>query len=202
MSGDPDLTGMVYGFLTVVEKATPPFWIVECSCGIRKSVRAGNLKNGGTLSCGCWRKDRLLKHGCRVDVKKTPPEYNSWVLMRDRCNNPNNKTYSYYGGRGIKVCKRWNNYGVFLSDMGPQPKGFSLDRINPDLGYKPSNCRWASKTRQSRNRRDSIMLTYKGVTKQLNDWAEHLGMPYTTLKYRYYAGKPTEEILRKGAKYA
>lgn len=98
---------------------------------------------------------------------KGTTEYEIWVGMRQRCNNPNDNAYMNYGGRGITVCPRWGLFMNFYEDMGPRPKGMSLDRIDPDGGYAPDNCRWASATVQSHNKRRSGRNSsgYRGVCK-------------------------------------
>lgn len=90
-------------------------------------------------------------HGFR---KVRTPEYNSWMMMRARCNTPSAAGYAYYGGRGISVCARWDSFTAFLEDMGPKPgPSYTLDRKDPDGDYTPENCRWATKKEQHDNRR-------------------------------------------------
>ena len=97
-----------------------------------------------------------IKHGHRKLVtSETTPEYRTWLNMGNRCRNPKNDHYKYYGGRGIVVCERWKNFENFLADMGPKPNGLTLDRIDNDGNYEPQNCRWATHTEQRHNRRDS-----------------------------------------------
>jgi hypothetical protein len=98
---------------------------------------------------------------CWAEISN-PREYNSWKEMRKRCTNKNRKEYRDYGARGIKVCARWNDFRTFLSDMGPRPKGTTLDRINNDGDYEPGNCRWATYLEQNRNRRASATQTHCG----------------------------------------
>jgi hypothetical protein len=90
------------------------------------------------------------------ELRCKKPLYDTWQGMKKRCNNPNNDNYKYYGGRGIKVCERWlNSYENFALDMGERPKGHTLDRINNDGNYEPSNCKWSSLSEQNSNRRNS-----------------------------------------------
>lgn len=109
--------------------------------------------------------------------------------MKTRCNNPNATQYRYYGGRGIKVCERWDSYANFLADMGHAPRDKTLDRINNDGNYEPKNCRWATHQEQRRNRRGVILVTHGGHTKTLTEWAATLGMPFGTLYRRVVISK-------------
>lgn len=96
------------------------------------------------------------RNGATIDGKKQTAEYRTWVKMRSRCNDPNDKAYHRYGGRGIKVCDRWSKFVNFISDMGERPDGHSIERINNDQGYSPENCKWATHIEQSRNKRTSV----------------------------------------------
>lgn len=112
-------------------------------------------------SCGCMRAKALklsnTKHGFCGKGNIHPTEYTSWREMKTRCYNKNNKSYKNYGARGIKVCDGWlNSFENFYIDMGPKPKGYSLDRINNDGDYEPSNCRWATALQQANNRRPKV----------------------------------------------
>ena len=169
-----DLTDQKFGRLTAKEpvgkaKDGSLRWRCECECGNETIVTSCDLRKRGTKpqhrpirSCGCLAREqsasRLLKHGatnCR-DARTWAREYVTWADMKARCNNPNTHNYYLYGGRGIKVCVRWQkDYTAFLSDMGPKPTPkHTIDRINPDGDYEPGNCRWATASEQQRNRRD------------------------------------------------
>lgn len=149
--------GDKFNYLTAIKfhsknTAGKQFWFFRCSCGIRKIVCVNNVKNGTTKSCGCLQRKIATKHG--MANTKT---YNNWHGMKTRCYNKNEKNYKYWGGRGIKVCKRWMKFENFLEDMGECPKGKSLDRKNNDKGYCKENCRWATPKQQANNRRDNII---------------------------------------------
>lgn len=131
--------------------------LCHCDCGTERIVAASALKNGHSQSCGCLNKEVVtalkLKHG-DVLHNKSSPEHRAWVAMRHRCNNANNVDFHRYGGRGIGVCERWNDYINFLADMGRRPSSIhSIDRWpNNDGNYEPSNCRWATPKEQASNR--------------------------------------------------
>jgi len=105
------------------------------------------------------------------------PLYATYHMMRQRCHNPNATDYQNYGGRGIFVCDRWlNSFECFVKDVGKRPKGYTLERVNNSLGYSPSNVIWASPTRQSENKRNTVRLVYAGVTRTVKEWAELTGI--------------------------
>ena len=127
----------------------------ECECGNKKEVRKCDITSKRTLSCGCYSRENAsvvnTKHGFSNSSNKT---YQAWISMKGRCNTETNNKYEYYGARGIKVCEEWYDFSIFLRDMGEAPTNkHSLDRINVDGNYEPSNCRWAVHTRQVVNRR-------------------------------------------------
>lgn len=121
------------------------------------------------------------------------PSYSSWMAMKRRCENEKNSDYPYYGGRGIKVCERWQSFDSFLTDMGERPAGMTIDRIDTKGDYEPCNCRWATRKEQSRNKRNNVVLTFHGETKTLPEWADHLKISIKTLRSRLFESKWTVE---------
>lgn len=163
-----DITGNKYGMLTALYPShvtgdTKPksFWVFRCKCGTEKIIRKDGVIGGSVISCGCYNKKQnayKIKHGHTINHNREKPsrEYVSWAAMKRRCTNPSAHNYHLYGGRGIKICKRWlNSFENFLQDMGKRPKNKTLDRINVNADYKPSNCRWATYKQQANNRRNS-----------------------------------------------
>lgn len=122
--------------------------------------------------------------------------YARWKSMRQRCTDPRASNYKHYGGRGIKVCDRWQDFAAFLADMGECPgPGMTLDRIKNDVGYEPGNCKWATQAEQNGNRSRNVPLTYNGVTRNVADWATALGMAPNTLNMRMRLGWTVERAL-------
>lgn len=131
--------------------------VVHCECGSNKVINKSDLFSGKTLSCGCLRTEKLVQRSIRhghARRNKQSPTYLSWFAMIQRCTNKHAENFSYYGGRGITVCKRWLlSFEEFLKDMGQRPQGYTLDRINVNGNYCLSNCRWATVSEQLLNRR-------------------------------------------------
>lgn len=143
-----DLTGKVFNRWTVLGKNKSLYWDCICICGNKRAVFQSSLLSGKSQSCGC------LGGGRKKLPFRDSPEYMVWSNMKRRCNDPNNAGYVYYGARGIKVCDRWLVFENFIADMGlrTSPK-HSLDRVDNDGNYEPSNCRWATAKEQVANRR-------------------------------------------------
>lgn len=156
-----------------------------CDCGKAVVVINSCLREGYTKSCGCYKRDVSVTHG----LSKTP-EYWMWVSMRDRCNRLKSKSYHNYGGRGIKVCNRWDrSVKNFLADVGQRPSlKHTLDRINNDGDYEPKNVRWATWGEQSRNTRRNRRLVVNGVTKTMMDWSISAGLKFKTIQSRLRLG--------------
>lgn len=179
MNCKPQVGGS-YGRL-VVRAIEGKFATCVCECGQPGFVcRVANLKNGTTKSCGCLRREvgaRTRTHG-----QTKTALYKTWQEMLSRCGNPDNKSYTDYGGRGISVCDRWAaSFLNFAQDMGARPgPAFTIDRKDNNGNYEPGNCRWATKVEQTRNRRNAVTVTLQGTTKPLKVWCEELGINYFT----------------------
>lgn len=161
-----DVTGNKFGRLTVIgrsERKSPAgaLWRCVCECGGETVTTSLKLRSGHTTSCGCRKVEACSRMNRKHGMANRTPTYRSWKEMRQRCLNPNSDKAKWYGARGIRVCERWNSYENFLADMGERPAGKTLDRIDPDKGYAPDNCRWATPKEQAETNRG---LFRKGLT--------------------------------------
>lgn len=186
----PDLIGQTFGRLTVFGRAprrkNHAYWLCRCACGREKEVYGSDLRHGKTKSCGCLAR----KHG-----ESKSPTYLSWVGMRRRCIREDRPHWGDYGGRGIRICDRWESYENFVADMGERPAGCTLDRIDNDGDYEPSNCRWATPSEQSRNRRSNRPITVDGETRTIVEWSELSGVHRSTIWRRLKRGWAPREAV-------
>lgn len=196
-----DLTGQKFGALTALRlgpKLKPTagaWWLCECACGTKKSIRSTDLVWGKIRSCGClW--STLKSEASKRHGMKGTRTYSTWQAMKTRCNNPNSSSYARYGGRGIKVCESWALFENFLNDMGECPDGMSLDRIDVNGNYEPGNCRWADRVVQANNTRKNVYVEYQGERLTRTQWERKLGLGNTTLRGRLRSGMALEEALK------
>lgn len=184
-----NLSGLVFGRLTVIDFRERinrrTLWNCVCACGNECVISTNHLRQGLTKSCGCLAIERVTKHGLRRSK-----EYKAWVNAKNRCTNPNVHNFARYGGRGITMCAEWvSSFTAFYRDMGPCPRGMTLDRKDNDSGYNKENCRWVSTTEQARNRSITVLVTHNNETRPLAEWSELLGIPYGILKHRHRNGR-------------
>lgn len=213
MSKALDLTGNKYGLLTVLKRVENSpnghsNWLCLCECGNYTTVNSGHLREKrGTKSCGCLSKkagERSYKHG-----ETNNRLYRVWSGMRKRCLSPQSEPYKDYGGRGIRICKEWDgdngyvNFREWAYANGYDenaPRGeCTLDRIDVNGHYEPSNCRWVNMKVQSRNRRNTCFINYKGEKIALTELCERLNTNYDVVyKKINLNGKSIEEALEYG----
>ncbi len=205
MAKRADLKGKTFNYLKVIcyhqtlrnrHDIKNAIWKCKCKCGNITLVSSTNIQRGKIKSCGCLQKESVGKIN-RTHGRSRTPEYRIWTRIKSRCYNPNTTDYKYYGGRGIKMCDKWvHSFEKFFLDMGKRPSLLhTIDRIENNVNYTPKNCRWATRETQTRNRTNTKTLTYKGQTKPMAEWAEIIGMPYTTIQSRVARGWPVFKII-------
>jgi hypothetical protein len=172
-----------------------------CQCGKKVKIPTHALISGKTKSCGCFRDDstaaRCFKHGFSSLRGGKAPEYLIWIAMKKRCLNPRDKDFKHYGGRGIKVCKRWIvSFSNFINDLGRRPsKRHWLERKNNSLGYSPKNCKWATIEEQALNTRRNRRIIFNGRNQALSQWSFELKIHRTTIATRLNRGLSVEKAL-------
>lgn len=186
-----DIQGEKFSRWTAISYAGPingkHHWNCACECGRTGRIDGTSLRIGNSKSCGCYKADNpgAKTHGATCS-NRVNAEYKCWLHMIARCTNPSEGGYERYGERGISVCERWiTSFEAFRDDMGPRPSARnSIDRIDNNGNYEPSNCRWATQLQQVRNRSNTRTLTFMGETKTLQEWADERGIKYPTLYRR------------------
>lgn len=170
-------------------------WFCRCDCGKETIVCGDKLRNGSTKSCGCYLADIRPRLHVTHGMSKYRV-YRIWHKIRERCYKKKDKIYPLYGGRGIKMCERWKIFENFLKDMGfPPTNHHSIDRIDTNGNYEPSNCRWATAIEQQNNRRNNVRLTHKGETKTMAEWSRIYGIRMATLSQRIKKNWPVSDAL-------
>lgn len=173
-------------------------WLFRCSCGTEITAFYRDWETGRKVSCGCARSANIsasvTRHGA-ARRQTTTAEYRSWSNAKNRCYNPNNRSYARYGERGIRMCEKWiNDFEAFLADMGPRPSAnHSIDRIDVNGSYEPTNCRWADRRTQSRNRTSNRMVVFKGIEMPAAEVPRSVRVPYQTFLHRLDRGWSAEQ---------
>lgn len=210
-----DLTGQKFNRLTVIERAYVKkgvvYWHCICECGKEKFVNGRKLRDNITKSCGCYKSQEFKKRVSTHKLSKTKL-YRTYRSIINRCYDRNNPNYHNYGGRGIVMCEDWKNdfktfydwayangYKEELLQNGKNK--WTIDRIDVNGNYEPSNCRWATWEQQANNKRQTVYLTYKGKTLTQRQWAKKLGLDDCDIYWRLKNGWSISEVLSVPKKY-
>lgn len=202
-----DMIGERIGRLVVTEfagldKYKRCLWKCKCDCGNECVVFGGHLRQGHTTSCGCVqaenRNSLILKNTTHGESRKRL--YNIWYRTIQKCENPSHCKYQYYGARGISVCKEWHDYATFAkwARANGYDESLTIDRINNDGNYEPSNCRWANMEVQSNNRRNNVLIAVDGVSHTMSEWSKIYEIPYKLLWSRLNSGWSFERAVKEG----
>lgn len=195
-----DLTGKKFGKLTVIKKEKSKnnhtMWLCKCDCGKEKIVGGNELKSGNTKSCGCYNLQKLherKKHGmCKTRI------YKIWCCMKYRCYGKKYKQPEYYKNKNIIVCDQWKKFDNFYEWAKDKYfEGSSIDRIDVNGNYEPSNCRFVDKYTQANNKTNNIIIEYNGEKKTMAEWAKEKNINYFCLRSRYLKGWDIDRMLNE-----
>ena len=177
------------------------YYLCKCDCGNTHTAEKSHLKGHRIISCGCWQKSDEYKQTVKGQNSKHGMKgtrlYYLWSAMKERCNTPSCSPYKRYGGRGITYCEEWEKFEPFMEWAlnNGYNDNLSIDRIDPDGNYEPSNCRWVSWKVQGNNRSNNRVLTYKGESHTISEWAQITGIKSSTIQARLRRGCTIEEVL-------
>lgn len=200
-----DLTGIEFGRLTVVERCGrdnrgEAMWLCVCECGKERKIRGSSLRVGLTKSCGCLNKEIVSKNS-KTHGRSNSALHNVWRKMKQRCFSEKDQAFKYYGGRGITVCDEWkDNFENFYkcSMTNGYSDGLTLDRINVNGNYEPSNCRWVTMKVQQNNRRNNRRIEFNGQVHTITEWSVITGINLSTISMRLKKGWSAEKTLTTG----
>lgn len=191
-----DLIGEKFNKLTPIKYIKNGKYLCKCDCGNECIVSGTSLIKNRTMSCGCYRNNRIkhlnLRHGgCKTKL------YGVWNTMRQRCENQNTEHYKLYGGRGINVCEEWHDFANFKhwAEITGYKPGLTIDRIDPNKGYFPENCKWSTMKEQSNNRRNNLKVDYNGKLLTVQEIAAMTGLSRQTIELRIHKGYTPKEIV-------
>lgn len=195
-----DLTGQEFGRLTVIERAknkgNKVMWLCQCECGNIIVAQGYNLTSGHTQSCGCYAKENHYKTHCMSGTRL----HNEWRSMKRRCYTKGQKEFKNYGARGIAICDEWlHDFKAFYdwAMSSGYADNLTIDRIDVNGNYEPSNCRWVTQKVQQNNRRNNHYITYNGETLTAMQYSEKYNLNYSTLITRLSRGWSVEKIMNK-----
>ena len=205
MSKEKIRKGSKFGRLTTVKEVAPHFtpsggkyrkFLCHCECGAKREVLLSHMKSGNTVSCGCFNKELVTKHG----LSGTSLDF-VWYHMIQRCYTDTCKEYVHYGERGITVCRQWRESKQAFFDWANSNgylKGLEIDRKNNDGNYNPRNCRWVTKSSNQRNKRNAFTISYGGKRVSLRDAVDQYGtnnLSYGTVRRRISDGWDPKEAM-------
>lgn len=202
MSRSIDMRGIRYGKLLAIEptgernKAKNLIWRFLCDCGNSREADGYEVRSGKTFSCKECGAETLRQASVTHGMTESA-EYKIWTNMKTRCCNPNAKSFSRYGGRGIKMCSKWmHSFEEFLNDVGVRPsKDHSIDRIDVNGDYEPGNCRWATCIEQANNKTNNLIIDIDGTKKSATEWSMNSEVSSTAIRQRFYAGLRGQELI-------
>ncbi len=186
--------GDVVGHLTIIAVPRKGRRVCKCVCGATVTLLASMLR-GSRRSCGCRKYDEVSRRMSAINTthgQSGSRTFRSWSAMKSRCSNPNTKRFYDYGGRGIRVCERWNRFENFLADMGERPEGKTIDRYPDKNGnYEPGNCRWATPKEQIANQRPKSSRVLSGRAPSDVMWLANLGFRHSVIAPVFGASQST-----------